>query len=97
MLKRVRGLGGQAALRDQLGLDELHERPLQRRSVQGRYRLYQVIGEGPPHERAQLRHEFRRCQAIQPGHQRVVQRGGDRQRWQGARQLIALLLLLEQA
>src|SRR5262249_33929458 len=63
-------------------------------SVHGRYSLHQVIGESPPDDRAQLRHQFRRCQAIQPRHQRVVQRRGDRQRWQRACEVVAVLLLL---
>ena len=84
-------------LRDQLGLDQLRQRPLQRRRVQRRHGLHQVIGESAPDDRTQLRHQFRRCQAIQPRHQRVVQGGGDRQRGQWARQVVAVLLLLEQA
>jgi hypothetical protein len=44
-----------------------------------------------------LRDTLHRFQAIQPCHQRVVQRGGNGQRWQGPGQRIAVLPLLEQA
>jgi hypothetical protein len=42
-----------------------------------------------------LRQALHRCQAIQPRHQRVVQRGWNRQRGQGTYQLIPLRPLLE--
>jgi hypothetical protein len=35
-------------------------------------------------------------QAVEPRHQRVVQRGGNRQRWEETGELVALLALLEQ-
>jgi hypothetical protein len=96
MLERVRGLRGQAALDDQFGLDQLRQRPLQRRRVERRYGLHQLIGEGAPDDRAQLRHQFCRCQAIQPRHQRIVQGSGNCQWRQGAHQLVAVLTFLEQ-
>ena len=56
MLERVHSLRGHTALRHQFGLDQLRQCPLQRRGVEWRHGLHQVIGEGAPDNRAQLRH-----------------------------------------
>jgi len=68
VLERVRGLRGHAALYDQFGLDQLHERTLKRCRVEWHHGLHQLIGEGAPDDRAQLRDQFCRRQAIQPRH-----------------------------
>src|SRR5262249_34395023 len=59
--------------------------------------LQQLIGKLAPQRSPELRHALHSRQAIEPCHQRVVQRGRNRQRWEGTGQLIAVLALLEQA
>ena len=43
-----------------------------------------------------MRHHFDGRQAVQARHQRIVKRRRDRLEWQGARELVVLLPLLEQ-
>jgi hypothetical protein len=97
MLEEVRRLRWQPPLIQQLRLHQLPQPPLQGRLVPGGDGLQQVIRKLAPECRPELRQAFNHCSAIQPRHQRVVQRGRNRQRGQGIGQLIALLALLEQA
>ena len=65
--------------------------------VPGEDRLQEFIGKLAPQGRPELCYSLYRRQAIEPCHQRVVQRGGNRQGGQGPGERVAVLLLLEQA
>jgi hypothetical protein len=97
MLEQVGRLRRDATLVEQFGFDEPCQSLLQRRLVQGRHGLQQLIREGAPQTSPQLGHGFDRSQAIQPGHKGVVQRGGNGQRGQGACQLIVRVRFPQQA
>ena len=97
MLKEIRRLRRQPLLVQELRLHQLLQPPPQGALVPRRDGLQQLIGKLAPQRGPELRQALHRRQAIQPRHQRVVQRGGNRQRRQGTGQLIALLALLEQA
>ena len=96
MLEAVRRLRRQPLLVQELRLHQLVQSPVQGVLVPRGDGLQQFIGKLAPQRRPELRQALHRRQAIQPRHQRVVQRGGNRQRGQGPGQLVALLPLLEQ-
>ena len=58
--------------------------------------MQQRVGKLAPQGGPELRQRLHRGQAIQPCHQGVVQRGGNRQRRQGTGELVAVLPFLEQ-
>jgi hypothetical protein len=97
MLETVRRLRRQPLPVQELGRDQLVQPLLHGVLVPGRDGLQQFIGELTPQGSSELRQGLHRRQAIQPRHQRVVQRGGNGQRRQGAGQPIALRPLLQQA
>ena len=79
VLEHVGGLGRGAALVEELGLHELMQLALQGRLVEMRHGLEQLKAKLPPKDCAQLRNAFGREEPIEPGHERVLQRGGNRQ------------------
>jgi hypothetical protein len=97
VLERVGGLRGDAPLCDDLRCDQLPEGILERRGLQRRHGLQQVIRKGLPDRGPQLCDAFCGREAIEPGHQRIVQRGGNRQGGQRAVQGIVVLVFLQQA
>ena len=96
VLEEVRCLGWEPPLVEELRFHQLVQSPLQGVLVPRGDGVQQLIRKLAPQRRPELRHGLHRRQAIQPRHQRVVQRGGDCQRGQGTGQLIALRALLEQ-
>ena len=78
MLEQISRLWRQTALVEQLGVDKPGQSFLQQRLVQRCHGLEQLIRECSSQDRPQLGHGFDRRQAIQSGHERVVQRGGNR-------------------
>ena len=97
MLEEVRRLGRQTLLIQELRLHQLLQPLSQGPLVPWRDGLQQLVGKLAPQRRPELCQAFHRGQAVQPRHQRVVQRGRNRQRGEEPGQLIALGLLLEQA
>jgi len=95
VLKEVRCLWWQPLLVHELRLHQLVQPMLQGPLAPWRDRLEEGIGKLMPECRPELRQALHRPQAIQPGHQRVVQRRGNRQRREGPAQLIAMLTFLE--
>jgi hypothetical protein len=95
MFEEVGGLRRQALLVQELYLHQLLQPPLQDALIPRRDRLQQLIRKLAPQRRPELRQSLHRRQAIQPRHQRVVQRGGNRQWRQGPGEFVALLPLLE--
>src|SRR6516225_5887282 len=96
MLETIDGLGRQAALKDQLGSDELAKSRLQLVLGKARYRAYQRVGKLASNRRADLRHHPRPPQAVQPRQQRGVQGCRDRKRLQRAVEHVAIALLTQQ-
>ena len=97
MLECIGGLRRHPPLVEHLGLHQLPQAPPQRQLVQGRHRLEQLVGKRPPQDRPQLRHRLALGEPIQPGPQRVLQRGGNGQRGEGAGQRVVLGCFLEPA
>jgi hypothetical protein len=97
MLEEVHRLRRQPPLVQELCLYQLVQPPLQGLFVPRGDGVQQGIGKLAPQRRPQLRQALHRRQAIQPRHQRVVQRGRNRQRREGTREFVAVLALLEQA
>src|SRR5262249_25542609 len=97
VLKEVGGLGWQPPLVQQLRRHQLLQSLLERLFVPRRHGPQQLVGKVAPQRRPELRQALRRPQMIQSRQQRVRQRGGDRQRRQGDRQRIVIVLLPEQA
>src|SRR5215475_5227332 len=91
VLEHVGSLGRCAMLLEELGLDELMQLALQGRLVKMRDGLEQLKAELPPKHGAQLRNAFGREESIEPGHERVLQRGGNCQWLQRTAQYIAAL------
>ena len=85
MLEEIRRLWRQPPLVQQLRLHQLVQPPLQGLFVPGGDGVQQGIGKLAPQRRPELRQALHRGQAVQPRHQRVVQRGGNRQRRAGDR------------
>ena len=79
VLEHVAGVGWRAAAEDQLGLDQaLHgfgKLGLGQAGKRGDGLMVEVAAD----DGGGLRHLLDRVQAVEPGHQRIVQRGGDRQ------------------
>jgi hypothetical protein len=81
-----------AALEDQLGCDESAESSLElvlRKPGDG---AQQRVGKLASYRRADLRHQPHRRQAVQPRHQRVLQRRRDRKRLQRAVEHVTMAL-----
>ena len=95
VLEHVGSLGRGAVLLEELGLDELMQLALQGRLVEMRDGLEQLKAELPPKHCAQLRNAFGREEPIEPGHERILQRGGNRQGLQRTAQHIAALDLVD--
>jgi hypothetical protein len=91
MLEQVGRLRWDATLVEQFGVHQPGQGLLQRYLVQRRHGLEHLIREGAPQDSPQLGHGFDRGQAIQPGHEGIVQRGGNAQWRQGTRQLVVIL------
>ncbi len=81
------------ALVEQLRVDELVQAALQGPLLERRDRLQHLVGELAPEDRAELRDFANARQAIEPRHQQVLQRGGDRDVRERTRQLVALLAI----
>jgi hypothetical protein len=88
---RQRGL---PPLVEEFGLHQPRQGLLQCRVVQRRDRLQELIGKRPPQGRPQLGYGFDRGQPIESGHERVMQRGGNRQCREGTHQRVRVLALL---
>ena len=80
----------------QFGVFQLRQRGLQRRLVAPDHGVEQRIGEFAPDRGADLRDFLDRRQPVEPRHQRILQRRGDRQRRQRAVEAIALAVLDQQ-
>jgi hypothetical protein len=93
----IRRLRWVAPLRHHPSLHQLRQGPLERRAVERRHGLEQIIRKGASDRGPQLRHPFGRGQAVQPRQEGVLQGRRNCQRGQGARQLVMCLALLEQA
>jgi hypothetical protein len=89
MLKEVGRLGEYAALVEQFGLDKLCQPVLQCGLVQRRHGPEDLVCKLPPQHRSKLCHIFDCGQPVQPGHQRVLQGGRNRQGGQRTGQHIA--------
>ena len=72
---------------DQFRLEQPRQRVLQPRSAEGGDRLEQLEAELAPDAGGSLRHLLHRLQAVEPRHQRIVQRGGDGELLERRRQL----------
>ena len=83
MLEAVGRLRRQPLLVEELRRHQLVQPPSQGRPRPRGDGLQQLIGKLAPQGGPELRHGLHRRQAVQPRHQRVVQRGGNRQRGQG--------------
>ncbi len=97
VLEDVGRVRRRAASLDQLRRDELGEGVLQSAWLSRRDRLQQPIGEFPSDRRPDLRDLLDRSETIQAGHQRVLQRRGNRQWGKRAVEDIGLVLLVQQA
>ena len=75
VLKPVDGPRRLPALIQQLRRDKRGQVALQRRVLQGRDGAQQGVGKLAPERGAQLRHPFGTPQPVEPGHERLVQRG----------------------
>ena len=82
MLEQIGRVGRRAAAEDQLGLDQAVHRVGQLCLRQGGQGGDRAVVEAAADDRGGLGHLLDRLQAIEPRHQRVVQRCGDRQRAQ---------------
>ncbi len=81
VLERVERLWRRAPLEEQLRCDELLERTLERRPVQRRDGVEQLVGECPPDSGTDLRRLFSgRPQSIEARHQGGLQGGRNRER-----------------
>ena len=96
MLEDIRRLGWQPLLVEELCLHQLVQPALDGRLIPRRDGPQQRIGKFAPQCGAELCKALHRCQAIQPGHQRVVQGGRDGQRRQRTGEFVAIVPLLEQ-
>ena len=90
VLEAVGGLGRRAAAEHQLGCDQLVEGGAQLVLGPVGDRGEQLVGELAADHGADLGHLLDRREAIEPGHQRVVQGRRDRERRQRAGQLVAV-------
>ncbi len=95
VFKQVDRVGRVAALIEQFRVHELPERPLEGVLIPGRHSPQQGIGKLPPKDRAKLSHSLAYTESIEPGHQRVMQRGRNRHWGQGTRQFIMPLALFD--
>jgi hypothetical protein len=86
-----------AAPEDQLRRLELAERVAQPVVAEPGHGRQQLAAELPPDHRRDLGHLLDRRQPVQPGHERVLERRGDRQRRQRAGQLVPVADVPEQA
>ena len=90
VLEAVGRLGRRAAAEDQLGCDQLVEGRAELGFGQGRDRGKQFVAELATDHGADLRDLLDRGEAVEPGHQRVVQGRRDRERRQRAGQLVVV-------
>ena len=96
VLEEVPRARGPASLVNQLGGGELRERAQQRRLVHQGHRLDQLVRELAAEDRAELGHLARGAEAIESGHERVLQCGRNRQRREGPGQHVAVRFLAQQ-
>ena len=97
VLEAVGGLGRRAAAEDQLGRDQLVEGGAQLGFRPVGDRGEQLVAELAADHGADLRHLLDRREAVEAGHQRVVQGRRDRERRQRPGQLVAIAGVREQA
>jgi hypothetical protein len=97
MFEEIRRLRRQTLLVQKLRLHQLLQPPAQCLLVPRSDGLQQFIGKLAPQRGSELRQALHCRQAIQPRHQRIVQRVRNGQGGQGTGELIALLPRLEQA
>ena len=84
VLEDVAAARRQTALVDQFSLHEPRQPLLQRRLIHRRDGVEQVVAKLPAQDRTELRPFSGRREPVEPGHERVVQRGGNDQRGQRA-------------
>jgi hypothetical protein len=92
----VVSVGRNAQLIEHLGLYQLGQFFSQGGVVEGGNRMDQLIRELPSQSGAELNHLFDRPQAVQPGHERVLQCGGDGQLRRGPPRFMLLLARFQQ-
>jgi len=96
VLEAIHGIGRRAALEHQFGGDEASEGDVQLVLGETGDSTQQRVGELASDSRADLRHEPHRRQAVEPRHQRGVERRRDRKRRQCPIEQIAIRLLAQQ-
>ena len=94
-MKAIDRVGRRAALEDQLGGDEAGESGLQLVLGKAGDGAQQRVGKLASDRGADLRHPPHRRQAVEPRHQRVVERRRDRKRRQRAIEHVAVRLLAQ--
>ena len=96
VLELVGDLGHRAAAEQKLRLDQLGQRLLERHLAEGREGRQQLVAEHAPERRGQLGDLLHRRELVEARHQRIVQRGRDRQRRQRAGQHVAVARIDQQ-
>ena len=96
MLERIGRPWRPPPLVQQFRPDQLRQPGLQRRLVLRRQGLEHLVGKLPPQHRPHLRYLFGRMELIQPGHERILQGGGNRHAPQRPGQRVVVRVLPEQ-